>query len=71
MLTMPARRLIAGTRSLLRWIAPGENPRSQIRNLRRRGTMFDAPITLALFAAFLLGIIAGSKLEILARARRY
>jgi hypothetical protein len=33
--------------------------------------MFDAPVTLALFAAFLLGIVAGSGLEILVRARRY
>jgi hypothetical protein len=37
----------------------------------RRGTMFDAPIALALFAAFLLGIVAGSGLEILVRGGRY
>jgi hypothetical protein len=33
--------------------------------------MFDVPITLALLAAFLLGIVAGSGLEILVRAGRY
>jgi hypothetical protein len=33
--------------------------------------MFDVPITLALFAAFLLGIVAGSGLEILVRGGRY
>jgi hypothetical protein len=33
--------------------------------------MFDAPIVLALFAAFLLGIVAGSGLEILVRGGRY
>jgi hypothetical protein len=33
--------------------------------------MFDAPIRLALFAAFILGIVAGSGLEILVRAGRY
>jgi hypothetical protein len=33
--------------------------------------MFDAPITLALFAAFLLGIVSGSGLEILVRSGRY
>jgi hypothetical protein len=32
--------------------------------------MFDAAITLALFAAFLLGIVAGSGLDILVRAGR-
>jgi hypothetical protein len=33
--------------------------------------MFDAPIVLALFVAFLLGIVVGSGLEILVRAERY
>jgi hypothetical protein len=33
--------------------------------------MFDAPIALALFAAFFLGIVAGSGLEILVRGGRY
>jgi hypothetical protein len=33
--------------------------------------MFDAPIMLALLAAFLLGIVAGSGLEILVRSGRY
>jgi hypothetical protein len=33
--------------------------------------MFDTPIALALFAAFLLGIVAGSGLEILVRSGRY
>jgi hypothetical protein len=32
--------------------------------------MFDAPITLALFAAFLLCIVAGSGLEILVPVSR-
>jgi hypothetical protein len=43
----------------------------KVSSCGRRSTMFDAPITLALFAAFLLGIVAGSGLEILVRAGRY
>jgi len=72
MLTTPARRLIATTQSSLRlWNASGGEPKSQIQSYGRRSTMFDVPITLALFAAFLLGIVAGSGLEILVRAGRY
>ena len=71
-LTMPAGRLIAGPVVVA---AVGsrrkENPRWQIRSYGRRSTMFDAPITLALFAAFLLGIVAGSGLEILVRSGRH
>jgi hypothetical protein len=33
--------------------------------------MFDTPIALALFAAFLLGIVAGSGLELLVRSGRH
>jgi peptidoglycan biosynthesis protein MviN/MurJ (putative lipid II flippase) len=33
--------------------------------------MFDAQITVALFAAFLLGIIAGSGIEIVVRGGRH
>lgn len=33
--------------------------------------MFDAQITVALFAAFLLGMIAGSGMEIIVRAGRH
>ena len=32
--------------------------------------MFDTPITLALFAAFLLGVVAGSGMEIIVRGGR-
>jgi hypothetical protein len=53
------------------WNSLGGKPRSQIRSDERRSTMFDAPITIALFAAFLLGIVAGSGLEILVRSGRY
>jgi hypothetical protein len=34
-------------------------------------TMFDAQIIVALFAAFLLGMVAGSGLEIIMRGGRY
>jgi hypothetical protein len=33
--------------------------------------MFDAQIALALFAAFLLGVVAGSGMEIIVRAGRH
>jgi hypothetical protein len=33
--------------------------------------MFDAQIVLALFAAFLLGIVVGSGMEIIVRSGRY
>jgi hypothetical protein len=33
--------------------------------------MFDAQITVALFAAFLLGMIAGSGIEIIVRGERH
>jgi hypothetical protein len=33
--------------------------------------MFDAQIALALFAAFLLGVVAGSGMEIIVRAERH
>ena len=72
MLNTPARRLIAGTRSSLRpWVAPGGETKIEDQELWEEKQMFDAPITLALFAAFLLGIVAGSGLEILVRAGRY
>jgi hypothetical protein len=68
-LTMPARRLIAGTGRGGRGSRREEKIADQ--KLGKKGTMFDAPVTLALFAAFLLGIVAGSGLEILVRAKRY
>jgi hypothetical protein len=72
MLNTPPRRLIAGTGHRCgRGSRREENPRLQIRSDGRRSKMFDAPITLALFAAFLLGIVAGSGLEILVRSGRY
>lgn len=37
----------------------------------RGSAIVDTPITLALFAAFLLGMVAGSGLVVLVRARRY
>jgi hypothetical protein len=69
-LTMPARRLIAGTRSSLRpWDrAREENARPQIRNY---GGEAQCLTPLALLAAFLLGIVAGSGLEIIVRSGRY
>lgn len=33
--------------------------------------MFDMPIALALFAAFLLGVVAGSGVEIIVRGGRH
>jgi len=33
--------------------------------------MFDAQITVALFAAFLLGMVVGSGMEIIVRSGRY
>ena len=38
---------------------------------QRTMTMFDAQIALALFAAFLLGVVAGSGMEIIVRAGRH
>jgi hypothetical protein len=46
-------------------------PRAQDRCFTRRVTMFDAQIVLALFAAFLLGIVVGSGMEIIVRSGRY
>jgi hypothetical protein len=34
-------------------------------------TMFDAQIAVALFAAFLLGVVAGSEMEIIVRGGRH
>jgi hypothetical protein len=45
--------------------------RSQDQCLTRTMTMFDAQIAVALFAAFLLGIVAGSGIEIIVRGGRH
>jgi len=43
----------------------------QDRAFTRTMTMFDAQIALALFAAFLLGVVAGSGMEIIVRGWRH
>jgi hypothetical protein len=43
----------------------------QDQSFTRTMTMFDAQIALALFAAFLLGMIAGSGMEIIVRGGRH
>ena len=43
----------------------------QDQSLNRTVTMFDAQIALALFAAFLLGVVAGSGMEIIVRGGRH
>jgi len=43
----------------------------QDRAFTRTMTMFDAQIALALFAAFLLGVVAGSGMEIIVRGGRH
>jgi hypothetical protein len=43
----------------------------QDRSSARTMTMFDAQIALALFAAFLLGMVAGSGIEIIVRSGRH
>jgi hypothetical protein len=44
---------------------------SEDRCFTRRTTMFDTPIALALFAAFLLGVVAGTGMEIIVRGGRH
>jgi len=46
-------------------------PRSQDQCFTRTMTMFDAQIAVALFAAFLLGVVAGSGMEIIVRGGRH
>jgi hypothetical protein len=45
--------------------------RSQHQCFTRTETMFDAQIVVALFAAFLLGMVAGSGMEIIVRGGRH
>jgi hypothetical protein len=45
--------------------------RSQNQCFTRTVTMFDAQIAVALFATFLLGMVAGSGMEIIVRGGRH
>jgi hypothetical protein len=46
-------------------------PRSQDQCFTRTMTMLDAQIAVVLFAAFLLGMVAGSGMEIIVRGGRH